>query len=63
MVDIIKKRVWSDGRQLFAPVSTELQKTKKCQRTLDTNDFKVKFDFPPASLYNIQYTTGKGYSL
>ena len=28
MVDIIKKRVWSDGRQLFAPVSTELQKTK-----------------------------------
>ena len=43
--------------------STELQKTKKCQRTLDTNDFKVKFDFPPASLYNIQYTTRKGYPL
>ena len=33
------------------------------QRTLDTNDFKDKFDFPPASLYNIQYTTRKGYPL
>ncbi len=43
--------------------STELRKTKKCQRTLDTNDFKDKFDFPPASLYNIQYTTRKGYPL
>ena len=50
MVDIIKKRVWSDGRQLFAPVSTELQKTKKvptniCHKPLLsqslTKDFSV----------------------
>ena len=48
MVDIIKKRVWSDGRQLFAPVSTELQKTKKhlSQPKSPTNlDFLSKFSY------------------
>ena len=32
-----KKSVWSDGRQLFAPVSTELQKTKTFVTTQITN--------------------------
>lgn len=47
MVDIIKKRVWSDGRQLFAPVSTELQKTKNLsQPKSPTNlDFLSKFSY------------------